>query len=100
MNGRKWRGTSLGAHLAAETGSARPVGFACFPPMQKTIGYGIGISSRESGGFLRVLEGQQGMGFLYTVNSALAQSMGRRRATWAGANPYPHPLSSSAVQDG
>ena len=35
-----------------------------FPPMQKTSGFGIGISGRRSGGFLRFL-GSAGMGFLH-----------------------------------
>ena len=44
MNGRKWRRIPPGAHLAAQNGIARLIGFAGYPPMQKTSGFGIRIS--------------------------------------------------------
>jgi hypothetical protein len=82
----------MGAYLA-RTGSARPIGFALFSTYAKDEWLRHRNQyPRESGGFPRVLDGQQRTAFLHTVNSALARSMGRRRATWAGANPYPHPL--------
>src|ERR1700722_14521692 len=31
MNGRKWHWITLGGHVAAQTGLARPIGFALFP---------------------------------------------------------------------
>ena len=56
MNGRSWLQIPMGVYLA-QTGSARPIGFALFPTMQKTSGFGIGTSGLRgwpisvSGGF-------------------------------------------------
>ena len=56
---------------------------AGLPPMQKTSGYGIGIGSRESGGFLRVRSRGQRMGFLHGLVSGIFSVLPRSQPAQA-----------------
>jgi hypothetical protein len=50
MNGREWHWITLGGHVAAQTGLARPIGFALFPTyaedewFQHRFIHGIGVA--------------------------------------------------------
>ena len=58
MNGLKWRRIPLEAHLAVQTGSARPIGLPAFQ---------LGFLAVGSDGFLRLSERSRQMGFLHSL---------------------------------